>query len=135
MGFSPLLPLPGTGKKPGAESLRSLLEPNGPTKSCADTRIPRDDRRRYLRDRDTKTCGTVKTEAREEMDQGRRLRMGMVGGGPGAFIGPVHRMGAELDGAIELVAGAFSQDAATIAPGGRDLWHKPGARLCKLRSR
>ena len=46
------------------------------------------------------------------MDQGRRLRMGMVGGGPGAFIGAVHRMGAELDGAIELVAGAFSQDAA-----------------------
>ncbi len=43
--------------------------------------------------------------------QGRRLRMGMVGGGAGSFIGPVHRMGAELDGAIELVAGAFSQDA------------------------
>jgi predicted dehydrogenase len=43
--------------------------------------------------------------------QGRRLRMGMVGGGAGSFIGPVHRMGAELDGAIQLVAGAFSQDA------------------------
>src|ERR1700693_3996582 len=42
--------------------------------------------------------------------QGRRLRMGMVGGGAGSFIGPVHRMAAELDGAIELVAGAFSQD-------------------------
>jgi predicted dehydrogenase len=37
--------------------------------------------------------------------------MGMVGGGPGAFIGPVHRMAAELDGRIELVAGAFSQSA------------------------
>ncbi len=35
--------------------------------------------------------------------------MGMVGGGPGAFIGPVHKMAAELDGRIELVAGAFSQ--------------------------
>ncbi|MGB7546875.1 MAG: Gfo/Idh/MocA family oxidoreductase [Terracidiphilus sp.] len=35
----------------------------------------------------------------------------MVGGGPGAFIGPVHRMAAELDGRIELVAGAFSQSA------------------------
>ena len=43
--------------------------------------------------------------------QGRRLRMGMVGGAAGSFIGPVHRMAAELDGAIELVAGAFSQDA------------------------
>jgi predicted dehydrogenase len=39
----------------------------------------------------------------------RKLRMGMVGGGPGAFIGPVHRMAAEMDGEIELVAGAFSQ--------------------------
>ena len=39
----------------------------------------------------------------------RKLRMGMVGGGPGAFIGPVHRIAAELDGKIELVAGAFSQ--------------------------
>jgi len=45
------------------------------------------------------------------MGEQRKLRMGMVGGGPGAFIGPVHRMGAELDGKIELVAGAFSQTA------------------------
>jgi len=41
----------------------------------------------------------------------RKLRMGMVGGGPGAFIGPVHRIAAELDGKIELIAGAFSQSA------------------------
>ncbi len=45
------------------------------------------------------------------MDSQRKLRMGMVGGGPGAFIGPVHRIAAELDGRIELVAGAFSQSA------------------------
>ena len=32
----------------------------------------------------------------------RKLRMGMVGGGPGAFIGPVHRMAAELDGRIPI---------------------------------
>lgn len=38
--------------------------------------------------------------------------MGMVGGGPGAFIGPIHRIAAELDRDIELVAGAFSRDAA-----------------------
>jgi predicted dehydrogenase len=37
------------------------------------------------------------------------LRMGMVGGGPGAFIGPVHRLAAEMDGKIQMVAGAFSQ--------------------------
>ena len=41
----------------------------------------------------------------------RRLRMGMIGGGPGAFIGPVHRIAAELDREIELVAGAFSSNA------------------------
>jgi predicted dehydrogenase len=35
----------------------------------------------------------------------------MVGGGAGSFIGPVHRMAAELDGEIRLVAGAFSRDA------------------------
>lgn len=41
----------------------------------------------------------------------KRLRMGLVGGGPGSFIGPVHRIAAELDREIELVAGAFSSDA------------------------
>ena len=45
------------------------------------------------------------------MAEQRKLRMGMVGGGPGAFIGPVHRIAAEMDGKIELVAGAFSQSA------------------------
>lgn len=37
-----------------------------------------------------------------------KIRMGMVGGGQGAFIGAVHRMAALLDGNIELVCGAFS---------------------------
>ena len=41
----------------------------------------------------------------------RRLRMGMIGGGPGAFIGPVHRFAAEMDREIELVAGVFSSSA------------------------
>ncbi|MBK6932945.1 MAG: Gfo/Idh/MocA family oxidoreductase [Saprospirales bacterium] len=40
----------------------------------------------------------------------QKLRMGMVGGGIGAFIGAVHRMAAALDGEIELVCGAFSSD-------------------------
>jgi len=38
------------------------------------------------------------------------LRLAMVGGGPGSFIGPIHKMAAELDGAFALVAGAFSRD-------------------------
>jgi len=37
----------------------------------------------------------------------RKLRMGLIGGGPGAFIGDVHRKASRLDGEIELVAGAF----------------------------
>lgn len=41
----------------------------------------------------------------------RRLRLGMVGGGQGAFIGAVHRIAARLDDRWELVAGAFSRDA------------------------
>jgi len=40
----------------------------------------------------------------------RPLRLGMVGGGQGAFIGAVHRIAARIDGAFELVAGAFSSD-------------------------
>jgi predicted dehydrogenase len=36
--------------------------------------------------------------------------MGMIGGGPGAFIGAVHRIAANIDGAIQLVCGSFSSD-------------------------
>ena len=39
-----------------------------------------------------------------------KLRMGMIGGGEGSLIGPVHRMAARLDGMAELVSGAFSSD-------------------------
>ena len=42
----------------------------------------------------------------------RRLRLGMVGGGQGAFIGSVHRIAARLDDHYELVAGALSADPA-----------------------
>ena len=47
-----------------------------------------------------------------------KLRMGMVGGGQGAFIGEVHRLAARLDGQIELVAGAFSRDPDNSAATG-----------------
>lgn len=40
-----------------------------------------------------------------------RIRLGMVGGGEGAFIGQVHRLAAALDGDFELVCGAFSRDS------------------------
>lgn len=56
---------------------------------------------------------------------GRRLRLGMVGGGRGAFIGAVHRIAARLDDRWELVAGAFSSDAANAAASAADLHVAP----------
>jgi predicted dehydrogenase len=52
---------------------------------------------------------------------GRRLRLGMVGGGEGAFIGAVHRMAARLDGRWELMAGAFQSDPAASTAFGQGL--------------
>ena len=51
----------------------------------------------------------------------RRVRMGMVGGGPGAFIGAVHRMAARLDGKIDLVCGVFSSDPEKTRSMGKEL--------------
>lgn len=55
----------------------------------------------------------------------RKLRMGMVGGGRGSFIGPVHRMAARLDGRSELIAGAFSSDPTKAKASGEDLFLAP----------
>ena len=49
----------------------------------------------------------------------------MVGGGPGAFIGQVHRMAAALDGGYQLIAGAFSSDPAKSQETARDLGLDP----------
>jgi predicted dehydrogenase len=56
------------------------------------------------------------------MPLARKLRFGMVGGGPGAFIGAVHRRAATYDGLAELVAGAFSADADKSKAQGRELF-------------
>ena len=50
--------------------------------------------------------------------RGRRIRLGMVGGGQGAFIGAVHRLAARMDDHYELVAGAL---ALAIPP---PVWEK-----------
>ena len=52
----------------------------------------------------------------------RKIRMGMVGGGIGAFIGGVHRIAAALDGQIELVCGAFSSSAERSKKSGEELF-------------
>lgn len=50
----------------------------------------------------------------------------MIGGGPGAFVGAVHRRAAGLDGDMELAAGAFSSDPERSAQQGRALYLDPG---------
>ncbi len=50
-----------------------------------------------------------------------RIRLGMVGGGRGAFIGAVHRIAARLDDQYELVAGSFSSDPDRAAASAADL--------------
>ena len=55
----------------------------------------------------------------------RKLRMGMVGGGPGAFIGEVHRKAARMDGGIEVVAGAFHIDPKLSRVMGKQLCLEP----------
>ena len=54
-----------------------------------------------------------------------RIRIGMVGGGPGAFIGAVHRTALRMDDQFDLIAGAFSSDAAKSAQAGKELGLDP----------
>jgi predicted dehydrogenase len=59
--------------------------------------------------------------AESSVEAGHRIRLGMVGGGHGAFIGAVHRFAARLDGEFELVAGALSSDPDRALASGRAL--------------
>lgn len=52
----------------------------------------------------------------------RKIRMGMVGGGQGAFIGAVHRIAAQMDNQIELVCGAFSSNPENSIATGKSLF-------------
>ena len=56
---------------------------------------------------------------------GRRLRLGMVGGGPGGFIGAVHRIAARLDDRFELVAAALSSNPERARAAALDLYIAP----------
>lgn len=59
------------------------------------------------------------------MSPHRKIRMGMVGGGRGAFIGAVHRIAAAMDQQIELVCGAFSSDPQRSKDSGADFFLPP----------
>ena len=52
----------------------------------------------------------------------RKIRMGMIGGGCGAFIGGVHRIAAAIDNQVELVCGAFSSDPQRSKDSGKDFY-------------
>jgi len=56
-----------------------------------------------------------------EIHQGK-VRLGMVGGGEGAFIGSIHRLAAQMDGQIELVCGAFSSKPDKAKSFGKTLY-------------
>ncbi|HLU89875.1 MAG TPA: Gfo/Idh/MocA family oxidoreductase, partial [Cyclobacteriaceae bacterium] len=51
----------------------------------------------------------------------KKLKMGMIGGGPGSFIGGIHRNAAALDGLIELTAGTFSSQPEKSIQMGKEL--------------
>jgi len=55
------------------------------------------------------------------MAKKKKIKYGMVGGGPGSFIGQFHRKAAELDGNIELVSGSFSSSPEKSYKMGREL--------------
>ncbi|HSK38378.1 MAG TPA: Gfo/Idh/MocA family oxidoreductase, partial [Arenibaculum sp.] len=64
-------------------------------------------------------------EGKTERPASRRLRLGMVGGGKGAFIGGVHRIAARIDDRYEFVAGALSSDPQRSRESGAELFLAP----------
>jgi predicted dehydrogenase len=64
-------------------------------------------------------------EGRSDGIHGGRIRLGMVGGGQGAFIGAVHRLAARMDDQYTLVAGALSSDETRARISGEELGLAP----------
>jgi predicted dehydrogenase len=64
-------------------------------------------------------------EGRSDAKGAGKIRLGMVGGGQGAFIGAVHRLAARMDDHYEFVAGALSSDAARSKASGDELGLAP----------
>ena len=60
-------------------------------------------------------------EASKEAGDRGRIRLGMVGGGQGAFIGAVHRIAARIDDRFELVAGALASDPVRAKASAKEL--------------
>src|SRR6266545_758697 len=60
-------------------------------------------------------------EGRSDAKQDGRIRLGMVGGGQGAFIGAVHRLAARMDDQYVFVAGALSSEPRRAKASGKEL--------------
>jgi len=73
------------------------------------------------------TSDSAVSEKDETNTLKRKLRMGMVGGGRGSFIGPVHFRAATLDGGVDLVAGAFASTLEKCRLSAQD-YYVPEAR-------
>ena len=63
----------------------------------------------------------------------RRLRLGMVGGGQGAFIGAVHRIASRLDDRYELVAGCLSSTAEKAQTSAQEIGLDPNRSYANFR--
>jgi predicted dehydrogenase len=67
----------------------------------------------------------MSAETKSNVKSNRRLQLGMVGGGPGGFIGAIHRIAARMDDRFELVAAALSSDAERSRSAAIDLHIAP----------
>ncbi|EGE56709.1 UNVERIFIED_ORG: hypothetical protein GGI63_001430 [Rhizobium esperanzae] len=72
-------------------------------------------------------------EASSEQIREPRIRLGMVGGGAGAFIGAVHRIAARIDDQYDLIAGALSSTPDKAVQSGRDLGLDPSRTYSSYR--
>lgn len=72
-------------------------------------------------------------EASSEQTREPRIRLGMVGGGAGAFIGAVHRIAARIDDQYDLIAGALSASPEKAIASGRDLGLDPSRTYSSYR--
>ncbi|MBY3109595.1 Gfo/Idh/MocA family oxidoreductase [Rhizobium laguerreae] len=73
------------------------------------------------------------TEGSSEQTRDPRIRLGMVGGGAGAFIGAVHRIAARIDDQFDLVAGALSSSPEKAIASGLDLGLDPSRTYSSYR--
>ena len=64
-------------------------------------------------------------QGRSDTGRGRRIRLGMVGGGQGAFIGAVHRIASRIDDHYDFVAGALSSQRKRAVASARELGLDP----------